>query len=245
VSGFAVGRERGENPGALLRLGQRRAAETEAGRGQALEPAEPDLLQPVPPCADPGGLMSGEERPGGDVVGDSGRAPGGRPASFRDAGLRPVRALQGRLDVDEGLLRKEQLDLRAPLEPPGAQGVPQLGQQHVQRASRLRGGVLSPTRHQQLVTQQRAAPVEHEVGEEEPPSASRQRTLDPGTVDVDREPPTQLDPGLDPLRHGMPSLRSLGATRGCGAEGKLKERSSNGSRMRRPPRFLHGDKREP
>ena len=200
------------NLSALLGLRQRRAAETEAGRGQALQPAEPDLLQPAPPLVDPGGLMPGEERPGGDVVGDTGRTPGGRPASFRDAGLRPVRALECRLDIDEGLLRKEQLDLRAPLEPIGAQAVPQLRQQNVERASRLRGGVLSPAGHQQLIAQQRAAAVEHEVSEEEPPSAAGQRALDPGAVDSDGEPTTQLDPGLDPLCHGMPRSCSIGAS---------------------------------
>jgi hypothetical protein len=44
---------------------------------------------------------------------------------FRDAGLRSVRAFEGRFDVDEGVLWKEQLDLRAALEPIGAQAASQ------------------------------------------------------------------------------------------------------------------------
>ena len=126
MPGFPVGRKRGEESSTLLRLGQRRAAETEAGRGQALQPPEPNLLQPAPPVIDPGGLVPGEERPGRDVLGDTGRTPGGRPSFFRDAGLRPVRTFECRLDIDKRLVREEQLDLRAPLEPIGAEAVPQL-----------------------------------------------------------------------------------------------------------------------
>jgi hypothetical protein len=59
-----------------------------------------------------------------------------------------VGAFQGRLDVDEDRWREEQLDLGPPAEMFGAQAMPQLGQQHVQRVSRLCGGVFSPTGHE-------------------------------------------------------------------------------------------------
>ena len=107
MPGLAVGREFGQHPGAFLGLGERRAAKAEAGGGKALQPAQPHLLQPPPPPVDPGRLQAGEEGPGGDVVGDPGRPPGLRPASLGDAGLGPVGALQGRLDVHEGRRRQQ------------------------------------------------------------------------------------------------------------------------------------------
>ena len=116
VPGLAIRGECGQHPGAFLRLRQCRAAEAEAGGRKALQPAQPDLRQPAPPLVDPGRLQPGEEGPGGDVVGDPGRTPRLGPASRGDAGLGPVGALQGGLDVDEGRLRQQQLYLRPPLE---------------------------------------------------------------------------------------------------------------------------------
>ena len=110
-------------------------------------------------------------------------------------------ALQGCLGVDEGRRRQEQLDLGPSAEMLGAQAVPQLGQQDVQRVSRLRGGVLSPADHEQRVAGHGAATVEDEVGEHDPPDASRQRVLDAGAVDVGDEATAQLDSGLRPLAH--------------------------------------------
>jgi hypothetical protein len=142
MGGLAVGRELGQHPGALLGLRQRGAAEAESGGGEALQPAEPDLLEAAPPLVDPGRLQPGQERPGGDVVGDACRTPRLRPAPLGDAGLRPVRALQRRLGVDEGRLRQQQLDLCPPPQMVGAQTVPQLRKQHAERVSRLRGSLL-------------------------------------------------------------------------------------------------------
>jgi hypothetical protein len=79
-----------------------------------------------------------------------------------------VGALQGRLDVDEGRLRQQQLDLGPPAEPVGTHAVAQLGQQHAQRVSRLCGGVIPPTSHQQLIAGQWTATVEDQIGEHDP-----------------------------------------------------------------------------
>src|SRR6185437_12682856 len=103
--------------------------------------------------------------------------------------------------VDEGRRRQEQFDLASSAEVLGAQAVPQLGQQDVQRVSRLRGGVLSPAGHEQRVAGYRAATVEDEIGEHDPSDASRQRVLDAGAVDVGDEATAQLDSGLRPLAH--------------------------------------------
>ena len=94
------------------------------------------------------------------MVGDPGRTPRLGPPSLGDGGLRPVGALQGRLDIHEGRLRQQQLDLGPPAEAVGAQAVAQLGQQHAEGVSGLRGGVLVPAGHQQLIAGQWAAAVE-------------------------------------------------------------------------------------
>ena len=110
-------------------------------------------------------------------------------------------ALQGRLGIDEGRRRQEQFDLGPSAEMFGAQAAPQLGQQHVQRVSRLCGGVFSPARHEQRVARQWTAAVEDEVGEQDSPDAAGQRIFDAGAVDVGDEAAAQLDSGLRPLAH--------------------------------------------
>jgi hypothetical protein len=69
----------------------------------------------------------------------------------------------------------------------GAQAVPQLGQLHAQRVTRLCGGVFSPAGHEQLVAGQWTATVEDEVGEQDPPDAARQHIFDAGAIDVGDE----------------------------------------------------------
>jgi hypothetical protein len=187
VPGLAIGRELGQHPGPFLGLAQRRAAKAEAGGGEALQPAQPDLLEPAPPQVDPGRLQPAEERSGGDVVGDAGRPPGLGPPSLGDGRLRPVGALQGRLDIDQGRRRHQQLDLGPPAEPVGAQAVAELGQGHAEGVARRDRGVLAPAGHEQLVPGHRPAPVEDQVGEQDPPSAAGQRVLDAAAVDLDDE----------------------------------------------------------
>jgi hypothetical protein len=227
VSGLAVGCKLGQHPGEFLGLGQRRAAEAEAGGGKALQPAQPDLVQPASPFVDPGCLKAGEERPGGDVVGDPGRAPCLRPASLRDGGLGPVGAFQGRLDVDEDRWREEQFDLGPSVEMLGAQAVPQLGQQDTQRVSRLRGGVLSPA--YEHVSRGWAATVRR-TGEHDPPNAA-------GSVFV-REPsigdattagfwPSSTGPSGGPGRSPYPC-------RAAGIQENEGERRPNGPGKQRP-----------
>src|SRR5690242_16113153 len=111
----------------------------------------------------------------------------------------------------------------------GAQAVPQLGQQDVQRVSRLSGGVLSPPGHEQRVAGHGAATVEDEIGEHDPPDASRQRVLDAGAVDVGDEATAQLDSGLRPLAHqatsGQESFIPVVTARIRKGRGKATERS--------------------
>jgi len=112
-----------------------------------------------------------------------------------------VGALQGRLGIDEDRRRQEQLDLGPPAEMPGTQAVPQPGQLHAERVSRLCGGVLSPAGHQQLIAGHWTATAEDEVGEQDPPYAAGQRVLDAGAINVGDEATAQLDSGLRPLAH--------------------------------------------
>jgi hypothetical protein len=182
-------------------LGQCRPAEAEAGSDEALQAAKPDVLQASPPLVDPGRFQTAQERPGGDVVGDSGRTPRLRPLSLGDGGLRPVGALERGLDVDEGRLGQQELDTCPPLQMIGAQAVPQLGQRNAQRAARLCRRVLSPAGHEQLSTGDRAATLENEVGEQGASSAAGQRGFEAVAVDLDDEATAQLDLGLGPLAH--------------------------------------------
>jgi len=98
-----------------------------------------------------------------------------------------VGAFQGRLGIDEDRRRQQQLDLGPPAEMFGTQAVPQFGQQHAQRVSRLCGGVFSPAGHEQLVAGQWTAAVEDEVGEQGSPYAAGQRGFDAGAIDVGGE----------------------------------------------------------
>ncbi len=119
-------------------------------------------------------------------------------------------ALQGRLGIDEDRRRQEQFDLGPPSEMFGTQAVPQLGQLHAQRVSRLCGGVLSPAGHEQLIAGQWTATVEDEVGEQDSLYAAGQRVFDAGAIDVGDEATAQLDSGLRPLAHQATSdQRSL------------------------------------
>jgi hypothetical protein len=135
-----------------------------------------------------------------------------------------VGALHGRLDVDEGRLRQQQLDGRPSAEPVGPQAVAQLGQQHAQRVARLRGGVLAPAGHEQRIARQLTATVEDEVGEQGSASAAGQRVFDAGSVDDDDEATTELDPGLGPLAHQATSRQRSLSLRG----GKHTERTGKG-----------------
>jgi hypothetical protein len=54
-----------------------------------------------------------EQGAAGDVERDTGRAPGLGPLAAREVGLRAVQGLEGCLDVDEGVGREYELDLRS------------------------------------------------------------------------------------------------------------------------------------
>ena len=127
MPGLTVGRELRQHSGALLGLAECRTAEAEAGGGETLQPAQPDVVQPAPPPVDPGRLEPGQEGPARDVISDAGRTPCLRPPFLSDAGLRPMGAFQGRFDVHEGLRWQQQLDLGPPPEVVPSHSVPQLG----------------------------------------------------------------------------------------------------------------------
>src|SRR4029077_7785431 len=65
-------------------LRQRRPPEPEPCLCEALEPAQPNVVEASPPFVQPGLVVAMEQRPAGDVVGDSGRAPRFRPFADSD-----------------------------------------------------------------------------------------------------------------------------------------------------------------
>src|ERR1700757_1368210 len=113
---------------------------------------------------------------------------------------------------------------------PGAQAVPQLGQLHAQRVSRFGGGVLPPAGHEQLIPGHGTAPVQDEVGEQDPAAAAGQRVFAAGAVDVGDVAPAQLDPGFRPLPHqatsGQRSFVPVVTARIRKGRGKATERSA-------------------
>jgi hypothetical protein len=60
----------------------------------------------LPSFLDPGRVLAGDERPDGDVLGDSGGDPGCGPVSPGVRGLGAVKRFSGRLDVDPGIVGK-------------------------------------------------------------------------------------------------------------------------------------------
>jgi hypothetical protein len=105
------------------------------------------------------------------------------------------------LDVDERARRQHELDLRPSGQLLGADDAAQLREQHTQPGLVVGRRLLAVERDQQLVAVDAAAPVEHEVGEEQLTQGSRQGVLDPPPLQPRHEPATELDPRLIRRRH--------------------------------------------
>ena len=109
--------------------------------------------------------------------------------------------LERGLDVDKGVLRQHELDLRSSGQQLGAEDAAQLREQHAEPRVMVGRCLLAVHRDQQLVALDTAEPVEHEVGEEQLAQGSRQGILEPLTLQPHHEPAAELDSRLGRLRH--------------------------------------------
>jgi hypothetical protein len=112
MAGLTVWSELYELASAALGLRQGRPTQFEPRRRQALEPAQPDILEASSPLVEPGNIVTLQQRTTGDVVRDAGRTPGLGLLAARHMRLRAMDALEGGLDVDERITGQHELDLR-------------------------------------------------------------------------------------------------------------------------------------
>ncbi len=92
-------------------LRQSRPAEPEPCLCEALEPAQPNVVEASPPFVQPGLVVTLEQRPAGDVIGDPGGAPRFRPLAGSDVRLGTVQPIERGLDIDECAGRQHELEL--------------------------------------------------------------------------------------------------------------------------------------
>ena len=201
VAALAVRRQLDQPAPAILGLRQRRSAEAEPRRGKALESAQANVVEAMPPLVQPQAVVTLEQRTAGHVIGDAGRAPCLRPLAVGDVGLRPVQSLDRCLDVDERVARQHELDLGSSGQELGAHDVAELREQDAQPRLVVRGRLVAIDRHQQLVAVHPAEPVEHEVCEEQPPVGTGQPVVDSSTAQPHYKPAAELDSRSAGLRH--------------------------------------------
>ena len=193
MAGLAVWRHLDEPAPAFLGLRQRRSAEAEPRRREALETVQPNVVKAPPPLVQPRAVVALEKRTAGDVIGDAGRAPRLRPLAAGDVGLRPMQSFKRRFDVDEGVPRQYELDLRSSGQELGTHDAAQLREQDAQPRVVVGRRVLAVDGRQQLVAVHPTEPVEHQVGEQQAPVGTRQRVLDSSLAQVHHEPAAELD----------------------------------------------------
>src|SRR5215210_3285424 len=84
VAGLAVRRQLDETAPAFLRLRQRRSAEAEPRRCEALESVDRNIVEATPPLVQPRAVVTLEQGTAGHVIRDAGRAPRLGPLAVGD-----------------------------------------------------------------------------------------------------------------------------------------------------------------
>jgi hypothetical protein len=144
--------------------------------------SQPERLDVAPALLEPRRVVAREKAAADDL-----EAGVGRVGRLRRGGhaLGPGQRLDGGLQVDPGVGERE-LDLAAARELLGPEHAAQAREQRGQRLPGIAGRPVGPQKVDQLVAADRAAPVDDEVGEDEPALAARERDLAPAALDPQR-----------------------------------------------------------
>ncbi len=190
VTALTVGRALDQRPRGALGGVQLAAADRDTGPPDELQRADEDFLQPAALRVDPGRILSGEEDPHRDVLGDSTGRPGGGEITLCDRALGPVEAFRRRLEIDPGTVGEREPDLAAPSDRDDC------SQLREERAEPVGAGGLAPERVLELSSGDGTASVDGEVGERKPALPAGERVLDPLSIDSRDEPAAELDSRL-------------------------------------------------
>jgi hypothetical protein len=131
-----------------------------------------------------------QQRPARDACG----APRFRPLPVGGVVLGPMQRAERGFQVHERIPLQHELYLGPSGDQLRADDMPKLREQDVQPRMVVRIDVGSVDRTEELIPSKASGPVEHQVGEEHPPLAARQRFLHAPAADSHSEPSAELDP---------------------------------------------------
>ena len=194
VAGLAVWLGLDQVAGRALDGRELRPAHAQPRAPNHLQRTQPHVLELAPAGLEPARLRAGQQAAAGDVERDLRERPGAAHVAALQRLLRSLHLDDRRLDVDPHGLGKHQAQLVAAGErrrsEHRAQPRQQRPQRRVLRARRLEG----PQRPDQLLASDVAIAVEDEVGEQQRHLPTAERIGHLHAVDLDRQPPTELNP---------------------------------------------------
>jgi hypothetical protein len=154
-------------------------------RENQITSAKPQVNAPDEFSAPTGCVFARQELPFGDEQRHERWTPGAFPVSERDLGLTSVHRLRGDFEIDACIGVQLQSQTCPTVEHPGSEELAQFGDQGIESGIRGRWSMLGPDGFDEFVATGGTVAFEDEVGEQEPPLASRETILEPRTGEFD------------------------------------------------------------